>query len=253
MSEIAFTKSFLSALDARPIKVRSDHVFDQGETPRVSYILPRLPPRHPSMPKPSNKSASSTAPGSSKSITITLKSARSPVLNITIPGAPLSTTTISDLKDSVRERIADTNSGGKVPLEKIKILFKRKPVTGNGKTVKEVIADTGDEGVELLSGGKEVEFGVMVMGGAKVVEADGDETSQSERGEEGGGVPLGGSGSVVGGQTTAKAAVGPSGDEVLQTEGFWDDLQGYLEQRLKDEDVARRLRGVFKEAWSANK
>ncbi|KAL4864538.1 hypothetical protein BDV12DRAFT_176105 [Aspergillus spectabilis] len=248
MSELAFTKSFLSSLDARPIKLRSDYVHDQGQTPRVPYLLPRLSPRHPSLPKPSTKAPTSANPGSSKSITVSLKSARNPVLNITLPNASLATTTISDLKDSVRERIADTNSGGKVSLEKIKILYKRKPVTGNGKTVKEVVADTGDEGAELLSGGKEVEFGVMVMGGARVVEADGDEMSQSERGEEGGGVPLGES--VGGGETTAKAAIGPSGYELLQTVEFWDDLQGYLGQRLKDEDVARRLRGVFREAWA---
>ncbi|KAL4882253.1 cell-cycle control medial ring component [Aspergillus karnatakaensis] len=250
MSELAFTKSFLSSLDARPIKLRSDHVHDQGETPRTSYILPRLPPRHPSMPKPATKTATHSIPGSSKSITITLKSARNPVLAITLPNAPLSTTTVSDLKDSIRERIADSNSGGKVSLEKIKILYKRKPVTGNGKTVKEIVEDDA-QGQELLNGGKEVEFGVMVMGGAKVVEEDGEEMSQSqsERGEEGG-VPLGGNG---GGETTVKAAVGPSGEEVLRTEQFWDDLQGYLGQRLKDEDVARKLRGVFKEAWAGKR
>jgi hypothetical protein len=28
MSELTFTKSFLSTLDSRPIKLRADHVFD---------------------------------------------------------------------------------------------------------------------------------------------------------------------------------------------------------------------------------
>ena len=35
MSELAFTKSFISALDSRPIKLRADYVHDQGNTPRV--------------------------------------------------------------------------------------------------------------------------------------------------------------------------------------------------------------------------
>lgn len=35
MAEIAFAKNFLSALDSRPIKLRSDYVHDQGQTPRA--------------------------------------------------------------------------------------------------------------------------------------------------------------------------------------------------------------------------
>jgi hypothetical protein len=112
-----------------------------------------------------------------------------------------------------------------VSVEKIKILYKRKPVTG--KTIAELLADE----PEMLAGGKEVEFGVMIMGGAKVVEG-----GSSGEGD-------------VSAAAAPKAAVGPSGEEVLRTEAFWDDLQGFLEQRLKDSEEARRLRGVFKGAW----
>ncbi|KAL4929792.1 uncharacterized protein BDV17DRAFT_290495 [Aspergillus undulatus] len=247
MSELAFTKSFLSALDSRPIKLRADYVHDQGQTPRAPYTLPRLSPARPSMPKKS-RTTTSANPGSAKSITITLKSARNPVLEVTILNAPLSTTSISDLKDAVRERILETGSDNKVATEKIKILYKRKPVTGNGKTVAEVMSDNGEEG--LLAGGKGVEFGVMVMGGARVVdeqsqvqgqgEAQGEVKEQEQRK------------GCEGGEATAKAAFGPSGEDVLRTEQFWDDLQGYLEQRLKDEEVARKMRGVFKDAWAAS-
>ncbi|BCS25043.1 uncharacterized protein APUU_41487S [Aspergillus puulaauensis] len=232
MSELAFTKSFLSTLDSRPVKLRADYVHDQGQTPRTPYVLPRLQPPHPSMPK---KTATKDAnPGSSKSITITLKSARNPVLEITLRNAPLATTSVSDLKDAVRERIVETSTDNKVSLEKIKILYKRKPVSGTGKTVADVVSDAGDE--ELLSGGKGVEFGIMVMGGARVVEG------QGEKGE-----------AESSGESTAKAAVGPSGEALLETEQFWGDLQGYLEQRLKDEDVAKKWTGLFKDTWTARR
>ncbi|KAL6234908.1 hypothetical protein BDW75DRAFT_156363 [Aspergillus navahoensis] len=243
MSELAFTKSFISVLDSRPIKLRADYVHDQGHTPRVPYTLPRLQPPHPSMPKKTTVSKT-TNPGSTKSIAVTLRSARNPVLEITLPNVPLTTTTVSDLKDAVRERILEstTEADSKVPLEKIKILFKRRPVTGTGKTVAEVVSDAGEE---LLAGGKGVEFGVMVMGGARVVEGQGHAQ---------GGVPEKVHWETSGGEEMAtKAAVGPSGETLLETGAFWDDLQGYLAQRLKDEDVARKLRGVFKEAWAASR
>ncbi|KAL4939823.1 hypothetical protein BDV06DRAFT_224661 [Aspergillus oleicola] len=245
MSELTFTKTFLSALDARPIKLRADAVQDQGQTPRAPYTLPRNPPSRPSMPKKTRSAAATNAnPGSAKSISINLKSARNPSFEFTIPNAPLSTTSIADLKDAVRERIVETNSDNKVASEKIKILFKRKPVSGNAKTVSEVVSDAGEEA--LLGGGGSVEFGVMVMGGARVLDSpegqsQGQVEGQAERKVS------------EGGETTAKAAVGPSGEDVLQTVQFWDDLQGYLEQRLKDEDVARKMRGLFKGAWEASR
>lgn len=182
------------------------------------------------MPK---KIKPTAAPGSSKSITIHLKSTRNPTLEFTLPTAPLSTTSVEDLKDAVRERVADAQDN-KVAVEKIKILYKRKPVSG--KTVSEVLADE----PEMLAGGKEVEFGVMIMGGAKVVEPG----AVAEKGEEEG---------QGQGQTTAKPVVGPSGEDVLETEAFWDDLQGFLMQRVKDVEEAKKLRALFKDAWSSSR
>ncbi|PYH65035.1 uncharacterized protein BO88DRAFT_349798 [Aspergillus vadensis CBS 113365] len=227
MSEVAFIKSFLSSLDSRPIKLRADYVLDEERVgPRVPYLLPRLSAPHPEMPK---KVQRTQAPGSSKSITVHVKSARNPAFEFTLPNAPITTTSVQDLKDAVQERVVDAQDG-KVSLEKIKILYKRKPVTG--KTIAELLADE----PEMLAGGKEVEFGVMIMGGAKVVEGgEGDGNAAAAAAGAAGGAP--------------KAAVGPSGEEVLRTEAFWDDLQGFLEQRLKDSEEARRLRGVFKGAW----
>ena len=164
------------------------------------------------------------APGSSKSINIHLKSARNPSLDFTVSNAPISTTSVEYLKEAVREKVVG-NSGEKVSLEKIKILYKRKPVTG--KTVAEMLVDE----PEMLTGGKAVELGVMIIGGAKAVEAGAEEKRE---GEDVGGKPLERNGE-------------------LQTEKFWDDLQGFLGQRLKDDEQARKLRGLFKDAWSSSR
>ncbi|RJE27447.1 hypothetical protein PHISCL_00181 [Aspergillus sclerotialis] len=236
MTELAFTKSFLSTLDSKPVKLRADHVFDPDRvglrvpvlkpaSPFPSlpgYTLPRLQPPRPEMPK---KVKRQQAPGSLKSINIHLKSARNPSLDFTVSNAPISTTSVEDMKEAVREKVVDS-SGGKITVEKIKILYKRKPVTG--KTVAEMLVDE----PEMLTGGKEVELGVMIIGGAKAVEADAQEEKRG--GEDGGGKSV-------------------ERDGELHTEAFWDDLQGFLGQRLKDDAQARKLRGLFKDAWSSSR
>ena len=191
------------------------------------YTLPRLQAPHPEMPK---EMKHTIAPGSTKSINVNIKSARNPVLEFTIPNVPLSTTTVQDLRDAVGARVSDAQ-GNQVPLDKIKILYRRKPVTGTGKTVAEILADE----PEMLAGGKAVEFGLMIIGGAQAIGVP----SQAEAAKDNVSPP--------------KAAVGPSGAEVLQTEAFWDDLEGYLEQRLKDTDEAKHLQALFKSAWSSSR
>lgn len=41
----------------------------------------------------------------------------------------------------------------------------------------------------------------------------------------------------------------PRGVAVLETGEFWDDLQGFLEQRLRSSEEAEKVRGVFERAW----
>ncbi|RAH49325.1 uncharacterized protein BO95DRAFT_511696 [Aspergillus brunneoviolaceus CBS 621.78] len=229
-SEISFAKAFLSALDSRPIKLRADYVHDDPNA-RIPHLLPRLqPPRPTTMPK--KKTPAAAAPGSSKSITVVLKSARNPALELRLPNVPLATTTATDLKDAVRARIVDT-ANAKPALEKIKILYRKKPVTGN-KTLAEMLS----EEPALLVGGKEVEVAVMVLGGGRVV-AGGEGQGEHE--------------GDTAAEPVSKPAVGPSGEEVVKTEAFWEDLQGFLEQRVKDAEEARRLRGLFREAWEGSK
>lgn len=169
------------------------------------------------------------APGSSRSITVKVKSARNPALEFSIPNAPLSTTTVQDLRDSVRGRIADTHSNP-VPLDKIKVLYQRKPVSGTGKTIAEILADE----PEMLAGGKEVEFGIMVIGGAKTID-----------------VPTLESASQAQDVPASEPATISSNDKILSSEPFWNGLQGYLQQQLNDEAEAKRLRELFKTAWAS--
>jgi hypothetical protein len=139
------------------------------------------------------------------------------------PVVPLSainsaTTSIFDLKQSYA-----TATG--IPVAKIKILWKKKPAT-DSKTVAEIVGQ---------DAGSSVEFAVMVLGGATptapVASPPAVAPSESEKG-------LGG-----------PAAQGASGKEVVVTAEFWEDLKGFIVQRIRDESEGARLAGVFKAAW----
>ena len=138
---------------------------------------------------------------------------------------------------------------GVVPTEKIKVLFNKKPVAASKKTV----ADA----VEASDLGKEIEFTVMVMGGAKGPEPSSSQpatpmasTPTATVADPMEGVEKSGAAEAV--QSEPPTAPGePSSKEVLGQTAFWDDLQGFLGQRLKDDGEANRLREVFEGAWKA--
>jgi ubiquitin-like protein 4 len=159
------------------------------------------------MPKPMAK-RQKLAPGQERSLTISLKSLRNPPLDITLKSQSL-LTSVLDLKTEV-------SSQSSIPVDKIRILYKKKPV-GDAKVLKDIV---GDEETN-------VEFSVMVMGGAA---------------------------SVTKGNTLSTAPVtqGPSGTDILGTDDFWDDLKGFLTQRLKDQGEGERVYGLFKKAWNAS-
>lgn len=148
------------------------------------------------------------APGQERSLTITLKSLRNPPLEIVLKSqSPL--LSILAIKTEV-------SSQAKIPVEKIKILHKKKPV-GDAKVLKDLVGEE-DAGVE---------FAVMVIGGTASVGKLEDNTS-------------------------APVAVGPSGGEVVATEEFWTDLKGFLTQRLRNEGESEKVFGVFKKAWDSS-
>lgn len=135
---------------------------------------------------------------------------------MTASAQPLSTS-VHDLKRTVSEKVG-------ISSEKVKLLYKKKPCA-DAKTLKELLADTETE----------IEFSVMVIGGSSTPAAETTETTPP-----------------AGEESEVPAAQGPSGEALLQTDEFWDDLRGFLTLRLKDEKKSGQVFGVFKDAWSSH-
>lgn len=161
------------------------------------------------MSKP-NSSASQSAPGSERSLTVTLKSLRNPPLDLRITSQPLNTSVL-DLKQKVVEETG-------APLDKIKLLYKKKPVV-DSKVLKELVGEDASTTVE---------FSVMIMGGAAAAVKK-DSTA------------------------SADVAQGTSGTATLETTEFWDDLKGFLLQRIRDEKEASELFETFQLAYKSKK
>ncbi|KAK6954952.1 hypothetical protein Daesc_002581 [Daldinia eschscholtzii] len=200
MTEVSFARSFLAALDARPVKLSADHVEDpKSYAARAAYILPK-------MPKPmSKRKATTVAPGQERSLTVLVKSLRNPPLDIKL-SSQTPNTSVLDIKTAVSQ---DTG----IPVDKMKLLYKKKPVVDS-----KVLKDLAGEGETSI------EFSVMVMGGAAAIKST---------------------------PAQAEVAQGQSGSEVLGTTEFWDDLRGFLLQRIRDEKTAEDLTNTFQSAWKA--
>lgn len=164
------------------------------------------------MPHPMRHPAVTQPPGSSPTITVLLKSLRNPPISLSLSSQSLSTS-IHELKSAVAKEIGTEGAG----TENIRVLYKKKPCP-DSKTVKEVL---GEEDV-----GKEVEFSIMVIGGA-TVSHDGRTKDEAK----------------------GPVAQGASGEEVLGSEDFWDDLKGFLVQRIRDEGKAAEVWETFRTAW----
>ena len=227
MAEVAFAKTFLASLEKQgPPKIQSDHVFDPKTfVPKGPYTLPRNPtPMKPPGASPSSSDAAQNDPSSAAppdSISIVLKSARNPKVDVRLAEQGLSTSVL-DLKSAVVKEIGDG-----VEMASVKILYKKKPCA-DSRTIKEVL---GDDLAELK--GQEVEFVVMVMG----YKPNKPATAEGMEGVEQ--TPSAG----------APVAQGSSGGEELEKDDFWHDLKGFLSQRLRDEVTAVEVFDVFQEAW----
>ena len=98
-------------------------------------------------------------------------------------------------------------------------------------------------GDEIAPGG-EAEFNVMIMGGvAGTSEKIGTPVEEVPE------VVMSGTEERSEGKDEAPVAQGISGNEVLSTEEFWSDLQGFLFQRVRDQEVAEKALKVFRGAW----
>lgn len=163
-----------------------------------------------------------TNPGAEPALSVTLRSPRNPPFDLTLPAVPHSTSLAE-----VKERVANETG---IPLDKIKLLHGKKPV-GDTKVLKDLVG----------SNASAVELGVMVLaGGASHFKMDGR--------EKGGG---GASAAAGEGVSAAAVAQGLDGISLLETEQFWDELKGYLQQRVRDEAVVGEALGLFKASWKS--
>ncbi|KAK8134102.1 hypothetical protein PG984_006114 [Apiospora sp. TS-2023a] len=216
MTEATFAKQFLAALDSRPVKLSADHVEDPRSYPaRSAYTLPR-PPKP--MSKPQGRSGAGTGgpPGSERSFTVVIKSLRNPPLDLKLT-TQTPNTSMLDLKTAVAAELA-----GNVAPEKIKMLYKKKPVVDS-----KVLKELAEEG-----GPTTLEFSVMVIGGAAAAAAAPTTPKTAEAAQ-------------------ADVAQGTSGTETLESPEFWDDLKGFLLQRIRDEKQATKIFDTFQTAWKA--
>ncbi|KAI1506270.1 cell-cycle control medial ring component-domain-containing protein [Biscogniauxia marginata] len=202
MTEVSFAKTFLTALDARPIKLSPDHVEDpKTYPPRSAYTLPK-------MPKPMSKRKGTTvAPGQERSLSVAVKSLRNPPVDVRL-SLQTPNTSILDVKTAVSRETG-------ISVDKMKLLHKKKPVS-DSKVLKDLVSGENETSIE---------FSVMVMGGAAAV--------------------------VKPPEAQKEVAQGQSGREVLGTTEFWDDLKGFLLQRIRDENFAGELADTFQASWKA--
>ena len=128
-----------------------------------------------------------------------------------------------------------------VAVDKIKLLHGKRPVA-DSKALKEFVG----------GGSNEVEFTVMILGGAATVAAAAAAKAKAKEQEQEQGQQGQGQGQGQG-QEGGSVAQGLSGRGVLETEEFWGDLRGFLQQRVRDEAVAGEACEVFREAWAARR
>ncbi|ERS95049.1 uncharacterized protein SPSK_01936 [Sporothrix schenckii 1099-18] len=222
MTEVQFAKSFLGALDGRPVKLQADYIEDPKSYPsRPPYTLPRMPKP---MKKPASASSSTSAPGQAPAITVSIKSLhRTQPLDVVLArpayAFALATTSLLD----VRTALSETSH---VPVDKLRLLYNKKPVS-DSKVLKDLVADESET---------EIKLGVMVAGGAETVAAAAEAAA-----------------SVAAAQ--AKAATAPTdGQETptaiaAESEAFWNDLRGFLVKRTGSKTQADELFSLFLRSW----
>ncbi|OJD11786.1 hypothetical protein AJ78_07513 [Emergomyces pasteurianus Ep9510] len=238
MAELTFSKSFLTALDSRPVKLPGDYVFNPNSFPAPHpYTLPRLSDSHPPMSKKIKQSAT---PGSSKSIAIHLNSARSPFLRVTLDNCAISSTTVRELKEAVQARVRTTDNDNNptiVPLDKIKILWNKKPV--QGQTIAEIL---GSDSTGLL-GGKEIQLGVVILGGATLAPVTPKAEEYSPSRETTGTIPS--QGPIENHPSHAQ--------DFLLTQELWDDLETFLGTKVNDATQVSHIISIFRKAWASTR
>lgn len=122
--------------------------------------------------------------------------------------------TSQPLTTSILDIKSQVTAQTRIPTDKMKLLHNKKPVS-DSKVLKELLGDS-----DL-----KIEFSVMVIGGAAAIPKEEEQDMRSE----------------------------PTGALALETPEFWSDLRGFLMQRLKDEEQAEQLSGLFKSSWESSR
>lgn len=145
-------------------------------------------------------------------------------------------------------------------VDKIKVLHNKKPVPASKQTVADLVDTTT----------KDLELGVMVMGGAPdpparqaaaaTARSSGSAGPDSENAAVGAETSLNPADDTnrTDGMEGIQMAIpagkpdGESGTAVLHSKEFWDDLEGFLAQRIRSQEEAARLKSVFEQAWRSS-
>ncbi|OAA64410.1 hypothetical protein SPI_03057 [Niveomyces insectorum RCEF 264] len=254
MTEIQFAKSFLAALDARPIKLPADYVEDaHGYPSRSPYILPR-------MPRPMRRAgpAKRVAPGQERSVAVAVKSLHHnpPLVDVQLGALPLATTSLLDVRTALA---AATH----VPLGKLRLLHDKKPVP-DSKVLKDVVAggsgggdgdgdgDANDTAAADAAAPARLELTVMVMGGAATVAAAqaAAEAEAAEKKRAAAAAETTKSATATDSSTAPVAdSSGGGGTSAVESEAFWNDLRTFLVGRIKDDKQADEVFSLFLRAW----
>lgn len=229
MSETAFAASILSTLSTLPITRPADSVPDprtlSGAAPTLAKMAKAfIPPTRGSGP----------AQGSSAGVAVTLRPLKA------APSVPASVAVEAEWGTSVYEiKVAAGRRTG-YAADKIKVLWGKRPVV-DSKTLGEVV---GEEGRKDSS----VELGVMFVGSPTMAVGDGAATTPATAAA----AAAAKAGDVeMTQEEETPVAQGQSGEAVLETEEFWNDLSGFVLQRVRDEAVAKHLMEGFRKSWKA--
>ncbi|KZL82147.1 ubiquitin supergroup [Colletotrichum incanum] len=122
------------------------------------------------------------------------------------------------LNTSILDIKTAVETQSRIPVDKMKLLYNKKPVP-DSKVLKDLLTDDQSS----------LEFSVMVIGGAAAVKPE----------------PA-----PVGGDSGPQEDIG---EAALDTPEFWNDLKGFLMQRLKHEQKAEELSALWRSTWQAQK
>lgn len=174
------------------------------------------------------------------------------MLDIKLPNVALATATVQELKDAVHQKIRPSNATDpdqRVPLDKIKLLWKRKPVQGT--SVADILADESD----IVSGKNPAEFSVMVLGGASVLPEEELKAAAATAKVAKPPVELGTQEDTEMKDLDPKE-VGelPQGDQSLRSEfanlydadNFWEDMTNFIQDKIPNPDHAPAMISIFK-------